>query len=159
EGKYADRLPTLRTVQRIVSERTPRDNSGPWTLGTADTVHARVVLDVLAAVVDETEGHNASFTQEEAKWGVQVSAVAPDLPPYERWRIARLYMGRASRGEPMDDLDGFLAYAPWRDGEAGWKRYNDAVEAGWVRHVPHFLSSNLEHGLREGLFSSVLRSE
>ena len=159
QPRYKDRaLPTLRTIQRIVAERTVRDTSGPWSLNEAGP-DARTVLDVLAAVIDGTEGRTSAFTGDEAQWVLQVSQVAPDLPPFERWRIARLYLGRASRVEPTDDLDGFLAYAPWRDDGAGWKRYDHATMDGWVRHVPYFLTRTIQFGSREEFVGEAEHAE
>src|SRR6266571_2388636 len=142
-GTYGGRLPTLRTVQRIVSERTPRDKSGPWTMQDAGP-DARTVLDVLAAAIEQTEGRVTTVSRDEAAWVVRLSQVTSGLWPYELWQLARLYVGRVSRGESASDLEAFLAYAPWRDGEAGWQRYDGAVDAGWLRPIPSFVRQLIE---------------
>jgi hypothetical protein len=146
---FYGRVPSLRTVQRILSEGRPRDTSGRWTIQSNDGDRVRVVLDALAAVIEQTRGRVNGFTKEEADWIARLDRAAPGLPPFELWRIARLYIGRLSRNEPTDDLDALLAFAPWR-GELGtwtsWPRYDNAVEAGWINAAPRYLTTAILTG-------------
>jgi hypothetical protein len=49
--------------------------------------------------------------------------------------IASLYVFRTAEQEPVDDLDAYLGYQPWRSKEHhGW--YYQAVDSGWVRPIP-----------------------
>ena len=138
-------VPTLRTIQRIVADMAPRDTSGLWTAEHAQE-RPRPILDTLVAVIEQTHGRVTALTREEARWIARLDTVAPDVRPFEWWRIARLYLGRINRSERTHDLDAFLAFAPWRGGEAGRRRYDNALRAGWIQPVPSFLRRAIEEG-------------
>ena len=132
----ADRkLPTVRTVQRIVAGLSPRDSSGPWHIQDADSGEARLILDVLAAVVTETEGRKFQLTRAEADWTIRIRRAATNIPTWETWMAARFYMAREAAGEETADLDCLLAFDPWGGGEKA-EQYFQAVRAGWIPIAP-----------------------
>jgi hypothetical protein len=106
---------SLRTVQRRVQESRARFGpSAIWTLTPDQGDAARVVLGCLAAVVRVTGNPNRGITVRTADWIAAVARVAPDLPPWSTYRLARWYEGRTSTNDSTDDLDLYLAMRPWR---------------------------------------------
>jgi hypothetical protein len=127
-------LPNLRTVQRIVRERLQTDDSGPWEVDAGKVAEAAVVIEVLATVVWVTGGRTRAITKLEATWVETITAVAPDLNPWARYRAARFYVARKARREPTLDLDTWLGLAPWRPGRR--ERYEKLVADGIVARSP-----------------------
>jgi hypothetical protein len=116
---------SLRTVQRKVQESRARHGpSSLWALTPGQGDAARVVLGCLAAMVRVTGNPNRGFTVRLAEWIVAVDRVAPDLPPWSTYRLARWYEGRTSTNDSTRDLDLYLAMRPWRS-----IRARDAYEA------------------------------
>ena len=97
-----------------------QDRSEPWGLGDADDDSARYVFDVLAAVIEQSDGRRAYITNAEAAWIAKLWRVAPDLDPWAAYTMAIRYMGRERRGEPTGDLDTVIAFQEWT--EEGSKR-------------------------------------
>jgi hypothetical protein len=133
------RMPTSRTIQRLVAASRPTDASKPWTLAEAEGDDARYVLETLACVIESTAGQIGTVSEAEADWIVKLARAAPGLPPLARWRIGRLYLARGSQGQPTDALDALLAFSPWSDDGDGWNRYKRALEESWVVPAPYFI--------------------
>jgi len=131
------RVLSLRTTQKIVKEARHRDLSGRWELPDADDDGAAaLILDVLAAVIEETEGRRQYLTKMEAAWVTRIRRAAPDLPPsFDTYRLARFYMAREHWQMPSPDLDALLAFAPWRSEERR-QAYVLALQEEWVPEVP-----------------------
>jgi hypothetical protein len=121
---FADRVPDIRTIRRRVAWYWPEDSrgdtSGPWTWADADGEEAALVLPVLGAVLDHTQGRIAGFTKNQARWVLKVRRAAPDLDPWYVWRVAAAYQLAVQKGTEADrdSLDALLAFAPWRSQEA-----------------------------------------
>jgi hypothetical protein len=146
EAGIKDPPPDVRTVQRIVRQVRASDPSGPWSPANGELSDVRAVLDVLAAVIEHTEGRTISLTNGEALWVERLNRAAPGLPPLEAWRLARLYLARAARNDSTEDLDVLLAFAPWRRAEEGWARYHRVTTVvGRVPRAPSFLVDSLEN--------------
>jgi hypothetical protein len=145
---FRGRVPTPRTIQRRVSELTPRDSTGAWRAQEADPDNARLVLDVVAAVVVETMGEKTQFTKAEADRVLWVRKTAPSISPWEAWLIARLYMARDSGGEETTDLDSVLAFEPWQESRRG-RQYFEAVRARWIPAAPEVLRTLLAGRMAE----------
>ena len=125
-------VPSLRTVQDVVNELRGLDTSGSWTIADArDGEEARLVLETLAAVIEATEGKRREITRGEAAWVIRIRRAAPDLHPWEAFRLARTYLRLEERGEPSGFLDAFLAFAPWRSPEH-FERTKAAIRKGWL---------------------------
>lgn len=123
--------PSRRTIESWVA--TFRTEGGePWTLtlGTEET--AELVLPVLQAIVEHSEGRVRTIGVEAARWVVAVRRAVPDLDPWDAYLVARQYL--AAAGTSTTELDLLLAYAPWR-GASEAARYGRAITRGLV--VPH----------------------
>lgn len=121
-------VPSLRTVQSIVSERraaTPTTPDG-WTLFDADPHDVGLVLSVIAERPDLGWDFDPAQI---ARLGWLLRAVS-DIPPAEAVSFAR----RLAANEPdlAARLVPYLALTPWRDGGV---RYVAAVAAGRVRRL------------------------
>jgi len=135
ENKLKTPPPSKRTVERIVKEWRGVDLTGPWNLYTAAPEDVPLVLPVLAAVINWTQGAITSLTNGEARIIANIRSVAPDFGLVDSFLWARLYRRRIENNEPTDDFDAYLSYAPWRNAERHGA-YQRAVMLGWVRPVP-----------------------
>lgn len=126
-------VPTLRTIENIAREVTPRDASGTWTVdASTDPAEIAAVLPVLAGIIQWSEGRVARVTNREADWIHRLRSGVPDLPAPEAYRLAREYLRKTESAESTAVLDTWLAFAPWRDQGA---TYFEAFERGWIDSV------------------------
>jgi len=137
--RVCDRVPHIRTIERIVARVTPRDDSGRWTFGSGE--NDRALLDIAVAVIECTEGRVAWLTSAEAAEIARLLPVVPGLEAWETFVLARTYLLRRSLSEPADDLDQIVAFAPWQSDDAS-TRYFEAVMSRRIAQVDasdHFL--------------------
>src|SRR5690349_9875761 len=93
DKRFVGRFPQdKRTVERIVQRLQPRDLSAPWSFFDHSGDDARIILDALAAVIYQSEGRVKALTQVEAELVVKIWHVAPDINPFQLWRLARMYL-------------------------------------------------------------------
>ena len=128
-GELSGRVPSLRTIQRLMAQLQKRDPSGPWDPFTDETGNPRLVLDVINVLVERPSARSILVTRAEAALVVSIDRAAPGLPPFGLYRLAREYIARQAGGEGLGDLVMLLACAPWRDGDAGWERYSRLCKA------------------------------
>jgi hypothetical protein len=157
-----DRVPSLRTVQEIVAEKSPAaDPSAPWALSSAEPDEIALVMPVLAAVAAATEGKRQHLTRAEASALVKVRSAARDLPFFAAYQLARVYMSRQAHGETTADLDLFLSWGAWRNEETA-DGYFKAVNVGWVGAPPTFLANTAAGAVAKGVprisYSGVVQS-
>jgi len=139
-------FPSDRKVQRLVREFRPKDPSGPWRFNDSDTDRSsiRFLLNVVAAVVEQTDAAIRGITNAEATWLEDIHAAAPEALPWFAFSLAREYLRRQVTGESAEDLDLLLAFSPWRPtaGETttqSWTRYQGAVDANQVTMAPFYI--------------------
>ena len=155
--------PSRRTLQRIVQAVRVKDRSGPWSLGDAVGDEAELVLPVLRAYLNLTslrtvqEKRDLFITRAEARWIVKVARAAPELHVFDKYRLARAYLARETRGQPTYDLDALLAFQPWDEtprpapGDlakfgltvTSRETYHKGVREGWIPAAPAFLMDEL----------------
>jgi hypothetical protein len=114
ERRFEATYPSRRTVEYIAKEVAPRDVSGDWRLAEAPGEEARLVLPVLAEVVRRTNARTVRLTVSEAQWIARLRTSVPDIPLWEAYAYARVYMGLVAEGKPTAGLDVRLAFGPWR---------------------------------------------
>jgi hypothetical protein len=125
KANFKGKLPTDRTIRRIVRDVTPADASGPWKFGDSDDPdEARAILRVLAYTLSLP--HAPTFTKAEGEWVGRIAAVAPDLEPMVLWLLAREYLLAEERNQSTLALDVYLATQPWKGSEAN-DAYNGAL--------------------------------
>jgi hypothetical protein len=141
-------LPNLRTIQRILRDLTPRDDTR-WSFADANEEDAGLVLPVLAAMIEESEGRRRWLTQSEARWILKIrrvdlaepgnrlshdityelafdaASIGPE-PPY----TVDPELKRSEDGQ-ITYIEQYLAFGPWRSVEHE-TRYYRAFEQGWL---------------------------
>jgi hypothetical protein len=130
-----EHVPDVRTVQRIIKEDLGIGAPPPSWSPTGSGGGSRQLLDTLALVIQRTEGRIRSLSVAEAECFTRLEPLTAGMSPLKLWRLARLYVARAVLKKTVDDLDAYLAFAPWRNIRAA-VTYQDAVDAGWVPQIP-----------------------
>jgi hypothetical protein len=128
KDQFEDRMPTQRTIERIVKEYRAMDKSQPWTIEESDPEDARLILEWLASC----NGFGKGLTKAEAFWHLKIQRIAPDLSFGRAGILANLYRIRTAKEASTEELDAYLGFAPWRGAEA-LERYKKMVGAGWVK--------------------------
>jgi len=129
-------IPHERTIRRRIGATSP--SSGPSDLyRPMKDEDAALVLPVLAAVIIETEGRRTNLTVDEAERIAGIRRAANDLALFEVFRLARLYLLHERLEKGTQDIDAYLAFAPWRDDEHQ-KTYLKAIAKGWVSEPPQW---------------------
>lgn len=159
DQRYTARLPSLRTVQDIIRQHTPRATSAAWVLADVDEPtdmtdtgpdEIPFVMDVLAAVIAITSGRQNTISLAEVKWVVKLHRAAPDLPRWGVYRLARRYLLCQERNEFTADLDAFLAFAPWRS-QKRWELYLRGVRDAWFKEMAPLVGIDDREYSREDL--------
>lgn len=96
--------PHLNTVYAEI-KRHAADRSGAWTLAEDDydAATARLVLEELAAVIEQSGGRRRYVTRREAWWIARLKSIHTDTPlaPGEAFAMARLHTAAEQRGEQL----------------------------------------------------------
>ncbi len=134
-----------RTIQRIAKEVAVPDTSGIWSITDNEGEDARLVLDILAANIVSKQGFmypdmKRKFTKAEAQWIIRLRKAAPDAPAKIIILLFQLYMRREAKGiTDTADLDGYLAFTPWRNKDC-LRLYKRIVVNGWIPKAPLWFS-------------------
>ena len=146
--EFNGRLPSIRTVQRMVKEFRGAEPSPSSHWSDYPWEEARVLLDVLRAVDAphwQYSGQIRTLTKEEADWVVKISKAAQGLQPKLVFELARTYVVWHRLGLSTTWIDSFLVMTPWND----------------KRSLENYLEPGQEHWIQEiitgGSFSIVLR--
>jgi len=141
--EFGANAPSVRTVQEIVREYRKNEDAAwdaisPWSLSkAADGEEARLVLEVLDAVIEQTEGRRRTLTGDEAAWVIKLRRAATTLPQWDAYRLSRLYLQRVGAQKGTGDLDAYIAAEAWLPEKMG--RYSAFVARGWVPEPPWIL--------------------
>lgn len=143
-------VPSYRTLDRTAkkpgaAQLADEDGSAAWSPAIHD-VGSSTVLAVIPELIERTNGQIRGVTVAEVEHMVMLERFLPDRVPLDIWRLARVYASRLAEGASTEDLDAFVAFAPWRGGLESWDRYNAACEAGYVTAVPQLVQMMLDHG-------------
>lgn len=106
---------------------------------------ARVILSVLAEVVNHSRGHRNHFNKVMAGQVLRVTKLAPGIPPYLAWLLGWNYF-QAQQDEDTstrEALDLFLGLRPWEKGQ-DFSNYKHLVEMGRITPVPSELLEEME---------------
>lgn len=126
----ADRRAIVRWVRDVVPYV---DRSGRWSWMDASPGEAAVVAPLLARLRDMSSGFLPPEPVTRAQVGelLRVLAIAPDLLPFEAWSLARSLLVARADGDRavMDEVEGYLVWAPWRSDEHA-AEYDRVVREG-----------------------------
>jgi hypothetical protein len=123
-------VPARRTIQHIARARTGTgDTTAVWSMENAPAEDVRVLLPVVAVVVEQTHGRVQGLTELEASWILKLRRSSDDLDPWLAYRLARRILVAANAGKPTKPFLDFLAFTPWRDRSS---RYLLAWANGWI---------------------------
>ncbi len=141
---------SIRKVRTLVNEQRVRllapdgkyeSDRAPWSLADTNSADAALMLSMITEMVDDSAGSYPRISRGLARWmirlrkavgGVVRKANDELLPAGNIAYFATLYLRREWFGEGADDLDAFLAYAPWRSKRATWV-YQEACKRKAVR--------------------------
>ena len=122
------RVPSRRTIQRVVRDLAYSDESEPWRLdSTVPPDDAQWLIQAAAHVTIHSRAARV-LTAAEAESVLAVGHAAPSLPVGSALAIAREYLRRGEKGQPTGDLDVYLATAPWTH-KRNRRRYLEVVAA------------------------------
>lgn len=111
-------IPTLRTIQRIVSE-TPVDTE-VWAI--TDSLDGWPVIAALGEVAVASNGARLHITKAEAEAICRIANIAPDIPPLAHFLLAVR--------ENQQEVQLFLAFAPWRQSSDDYMYLRTILQAG-----------------------------
>jgi hypothetical protein len=136
-------IPAENTIRSICID-TPRGE--PWSLDTASPLQVRLVLPVIAAVIEATEGRRTYITTDEARLIARIRLAARGVPLITAYAIARQTLWARSSGDDaaLNMLQHFLAFRPWT--VEGRARYDAAYEARWI---PYKLAAGWDPGAEQ----------
>lgn len=129
-------IPSKRQIQRLVTKHATGDSSPAWSpvLSQEPPEVTRALTAVIADVVEETGGQVTQLTQQEVQYLRGIWTIAPCIPPWLMYRIAREYIRREAKGETTD-LDLLLALRPWEGEDAMSRFLLGLAEANLLPHA------------------------
>ena len=98
-----------------------------------------MLLNVLASVIQETQGQRTHLTTDEMMWVKKLDGATEGIGHFALYLLAREYIRRTQRGEGTHELDHWIAFEPWdephrpEESVFGEERYDGAVQNGWVK--------------------------
>lgn len=104
-----DDVPSERTVQIIVNSAPPTDDSGAWSIATAEPSHIPLVLPVLAWLTQVTDGRRHALTNLEAQMIVRLSTAVRSFTPFDLWGLTLAYRQALASGEDTAWIDAGVA--------------------------------------------------
>lgn len=116
---------SVRTIQDI-AQRLQSEGGSEWLLENSDPDDASLVLPVLAAVLEQSDGRVRGFSQDVGDWIARVRRAQPDIDPMNAWLFGVRYAAQTSPHQ-RHELDVALALGVWRDHE----RLVEANKRGW----------------------------
>lgn len=135
DGEFGDlRAPSVKTVERIVKDLRPDDESGWWNLGDSKGDDAKLVFYACFGEFLHSALVLGRITKAEAGWLVKILKAVPDLPREIVWRVSSLYRISVALNLDTADLDQYLTFAPWRS-QLNYQLYRRVVDVGDVRPV------------------------
>jgi len=143
ESKFNDKskLPSLRTIQRIVVDIKVKDTSAPWTISNIKVdvekitfEDARLLLDILRVIFLITKGRKRSFTVKEAQWVLKIAKLEPRNSYFQIWEIAQEFMQCEANGIDTEEL--FLRVVLNDQGSlVNSKAFEFAFDKGWLADI------------------------
>jgi len=134
----ADEVPSERTFREWLKRDGAPPEAKPWGIGSLDSPERTAsVIGILRRVTPGQWWPN----EDEAWWCSQILLSSPDVPAAAVPVLARSYWLRSATGSGTDDLDEFLAFAPWVAERA--VHYQAAIDTGEVNPPPALLQDHI----------------
>jgi hypothetical protein len=133
-----DPAPSEKTIGDWLAKGVIRrpDPSELWSVSTSDAETARLVLPVLAGVIEHTRGAVRRLTKAEAAWVAKLRHLSGELmPAWTCYLLATAYLHLAEHGLDTDLFDHYLAFANWKTWPLPNERYSRAIHEWGVQHV------------------------
>lgn len=131
DDRFKGKVPTLRTIQRIVRDILPLETSGEWRLLDSEPSDVALVVETLGAAIVQSGGRVTSFSRDLADLIVRIRRAAPDLGLHAVYLLASHYSLALQRGWQTAGIDALLALAPWKGPEAE-EQFQHALAVGWI---------------------------
>ena len=93
-AEFRGHCPSQRTIRKHLGRMRPRDESYAWNLVDSNDAAARLILPVLASVIENTEGRRRWLSIEEARLVRKIRNAAPSIDPFDAYRVAHQYQLR-----------------------------------------------------------------
>jgi hypothetical protein len=138
QPEFVGRIPSQRTIQRIVREFRVNDLSDEWSISDSDPDDAAAVLHMLSQSIKSgfvDYGVGKGITKQEVFWYLHIKKIAPDLSFIQQQVLSNLYRIREQKKNPTNELDAYLALSPWRC-DQDRDNYKDLVNRGRIPPVP-----------------------
>jgi hypothetical protein len=144
DEKFADRMPSLRTVQSLVREfQLPaiQTDEDAWSVATAPADEAQHVLRVLGCVIDQSGGRVTRLRRDHAAWIARIASAVPHMDAWSVYLRAGEYVKAVERGDSGGDLDRGLAKEAWAPTAKALEAKGEAFARGepgplpWIRPV------------------------
>ncbi len=126
--QFPEDAPSERTVRSIVKELTPPTTSGIWQPGPdADPEDAALILETVAEHMSRGKRRWPNIANDHAQWIAWLRRGWPDMDPVATLALSADYLSRREAGDSTKDLDGLLAFTPWRSSENAirWQKAQD----------------------------------
>ncbi|GEM_PF-1848528 len=122
--------PSERTIRSIVKELEPPTTSGVWQPGPdADPEDAALILETVAEHMSRGKRRWPNIVNDHAQWIAWLRKGWSDIDPVAALALSADYLSRREAGDSTRDLDGLLAFAPWRSPENAI-RWQEAQDRG-----------------------------
>lgn len=151
EGIFTGKVPDFRQFQEHIVAVQRSLKSESWSLTVQTAYQARLIMPVLAAIIERSDGQRLTLTQLEAAKVAMILDAASDIPPYWAYWLAHKYIDREERHIPTASLDALLAFTPWRD-DKSFQRFIDVISGAH----PEWLLGNRQ-GIMEGAVLDAIR--
>ena len=164
QEEFQGRVPSRRTVERIVHELAQQRSPATWHWSDYGAEDARILLHVMDELIEHhlepddpdlgrlliaatPDFFRSSLieSKEAADWIVRIARVAPDLSPSAVYIFALAYLVQHQVGASTSGLDTYLAMRPWKDSESA-VRYLRALHNKLIPAIP----------IQEGMFVQAL---
>ena len=143
--EFQGRVPSRRTVERIVHELAQQRSPATWHWSDYGAEDARILLHVMDELIEHhLEPDDPDLgrviiaatpdffrsalisSKEGADWIVRIARVAPGLLPEQVYMLSLAYLVHHQVGASTSGLDTYLAMQPWKDVETA-VRYLQAL--------------------------------
>lgn len=123
---------SMKTVERRVQELKGSDQYEPWSLADATEEEVRLIPEVLADLVTESNGYGW-IDKKDAKWIARVRTACPSVPLGVALVLGEAYRRALGNPHRLELLDLIVAFRPW-ESRATLESWTEALRVITVRN-------------------------